>query len=441
MEQETYSVKNLSKNFPNGFILTDTQIDADGLAKTDGYGHIASFTNGVIVTGVRPINEELVQFVLENGGTTYINIKGSLKCRKVTIEEYYSNNPKGRQLAAALEFTSRNLRLSIGTDPEVFVEDDEGIIPAFQFLPSAQDAIAQYHGKTYWDGFQAEFTTPANVTCQDSLVHFIRAGLNSVLNAARKVKPAARLSINTVIETPIEQLKDEQEEHVVFGCRPSLNVYGDSPIKLDGAAVPFRMSGGHIHMGINTAKRENIPVVIKELDRILGVISVPLFSYYEDSRRRSLYGRAGEYRETPYGFEYRVLSSAWLIHPAMVHFVYEVARRCLGAIRHGPNKAWDITEEEARKCINECDADLARSLLERNIDALRGLISTMPGCNHPEAIIKMIFNGVHTCLRKPDEFSHVWNVPVDSSADSYTKAGWTRLRDTIPKLAKYGFLD
>jgi len=60
--------------------------------------------------------------------------------------------------------------------------------------------------------------------------------------------------------------------------------------------------------------------VIKALDAYLGLPSV-LFE--KDGMRRTLYGKAGAYRPTPYGVEYRVLSNFWLTEEKYMRWVYQ----------------------------------------------------------------------------------------------------------------------
>jgi hypothetical protein len=153
---------------------------------------------------------------------------------------------------------------------------------------------------------------------------------------------------------------------------------------------------------------------VKRLDAVLGVVSVGLFQKYDDPRRRHLYGKAGEYRLTKYGIEYRVLSNAWLVHPALHMFVYEMARRVLGTVNERVSDEefaawWDITEDEARTCINRCDARLARTLLERNAGQLLHLLTLMPSADSAEEWVRLIYDGVHTGLRTPDKLSSAWN--------------------------------
>jgi hypothetical protein len=321
----------------------------------------------------------------------------------------------------------------IGADPELFIERGDGsLFPSFEFLPEKYEYNhASGHLATYWDGYQAEFAfTPTS--CIETLGNYIQRGLRQVLAKAREKDPKAKLSVRTTVDIPFERLTSDDPKFVAFGCHPSLNAYDDKVPKQEGNEVPFRSSGGHLHFAIDEPMRKYIPKMVKELDRVLGVISVAMFQYYDESRRRLLYGRAGEYRLPSYGFEYRVLSSAWMLHPSLVHFVYEMARHIIGGVKGGKRlKWWDVTEEEARNCINNCDVGLAHMLMDRNRDSLKALLLAMPRlATMPMEFVENVIDGplkqgVHTALRNPDEFSSAWLLNTEGPAQMGTIGRWS----------------
>lgn len=328
----------------------------------------------------------------------------------------------------------------IGSDPEIFAEDEKGeLIPAFTFLRSKKESP-----RVYWDGYQAEFA-PKTDTCLNG---HIGSSICNALNQLRQSlavfsKNRGRLVLKNTFDIPLERLKNDAPEFVAFGCTPSINVYGESPIEVKGEDVPFRTAGGHLHFTIHNKKL--IPDCVKELDRVLGVISVAMFRYWDTERRRMFYGRAGEYRTPSYGMEYRVLSNAWLAHTALAHFVFEVARVVIGQVLGGSSesnkvagsfKEWDVTEEEARKCINECDVDLALKLLERNDAALTALIRSLPGVLYStqhdglaDAWKSLILKGADKSLKTPDVLSINWETNVSNMSNSASKLVTTGMLD------------
>lgn len=289
----------------------------------------------------------------------------------------------------------------LGSDPEIFVENAGSLVPAFEFLSSKAErgrfALNNY-SHIYWDGFQAEFETNPNI-CLAYQVDSIQAGLARVLTAARKHTPTATLSTATVMDIPDTLLQTAKDEHVNFGCMPSLNAYGLQGAGLPGRQVNFRPAGGHIHFGIAKPSEECILRGVKALDAILAVACVSLFEQYDSPKRRMLYGLPGEYRLPAHGIEYRTLSNAWLIHPAITHLVFDLSRVALAFGFYNMQSVWDATEQETIETIATCDVAKARIILNRNKPVLEKLLSVKYGVGHATAAaVQTILEGMHTVL-------------------------------------------
>lgn len=319
---------------------------------------------------------------------------------------------KGLEIVQRLR--SNKHHQNVGSDPEIFAVDKNGsIVPAFEFLRSKRE-----NPTTYWDGYQAEMA-PMNASCLNIHIGYIRYALSSMLAQLKAANKDYKLTLKNTFVIPEERLKKDDPKFVKFGCNPSENAYGEPPMDVEGKEVNYRSAGGHLHF---SCRKDYAPAYVKELDRVLGVISVAMFQYYDSPRRRELYGRAGEYRTPPHGMEYRVLSNAWLCHSAVAHFMYEISRVIIGQVggysetkNTGKYEEWDVTEDEARACINNCDVELALKLLDRNSEALLNLIKALPGVsfrtNVPglaETWRDVILQGVHKFLKNPDELSSDW---------------------------------
>jgi len=75
--------------------------------------------------------------------------------------------------------------------------------------------------------------------------------------------------------------------------------------------------------------KKNISMIVKIIDRI-GAMPFILFDGTEDStKRRTLYGKAGSYRPTPWGLEYRVLSNKWMHNQVFSSYVFLAVREAL----------------------------------------------------------------------------------------------------------------
>ena len=317
----------------------------------------------------------------------------------------------------------RNMDLAhdfmIGTDPEIFVQDkDNAIIPAFNFLGSKQEPSktppyrrTQEINNVYWDGFQAEFETQAT-KCLAYQVDHIQIGLKGVLEHARKHNPDAKLSIKTVMDISPQLLASASDEHVAFGCMPSLNVYGMKGMDVSGREAPFRPAGGHLHFGIGKITESQAAPIVKALDAILGVACVSFFARFDDRRRRLLYGLAGEYRLPPHGLEYRVLSNAWLCHPLITHLIFEIARKTVVLSQKGLfTKHWVHDEKETIQCINTCDVDKAKEILKRNEEMFKVLaFRAYPsfGDKAGSIIFNAFMNGIESIIINPADLENNW---------------------------------
>lgn len=308
----------------------------------------------------------------------------------------------------------------LGSDPEIFVVNKKTteVIPAFNFLrgkddPNKVEGYINYYGagqNLFWDGFQAEFNTSAE-TCLAWVCDSVYNGLKTLSTKAKADDKDAILTIKSTLDIPIDMLMESANEHVEFGCMPSLNVYDMKGIKVNGRDVPFRSAGGHIHFGISDylTSKDKIASTVKALDKILGVACVSLFANYDSADRRVLYGLAGEYRLPKHGLEYRVLSNAWMSHPLIMNIVYELARQTIAVDSAGLMCEWDATEEETIECINKCDVELARKILKRNKIMFKNIMySKFRSEEKASSIYKIFLNGMESIIENPNDVEGNW---------------------------------
>ncbi len=318
----------------------------------------------------------------------------------------------------------------IGADPEFFVENEFGdIIPAFIFLPSKKHPLkeANNSGNTaantaYWDGFQAEFTTPAE-TCLAWQVDHLRHGLKMILDAAKKKDASARLSTRTLIELPKDVLANTAPEHIEFGCSPSLNIYGlKSNLDAGGRAIPFRSSGGHIHFGFGKQSESSVQKIVKGLDAILGVCSVSMFAEFDNPIRRNYYGLPGEYRLPPHGLEYRVLSNAWLFHPVLAHLTVDLARQVTNFSLSNLFKLWKGEEQETIDVIALGDVKKAREIMERNSSLLKSIISSIYASGSAQTAYDLMLNGISSGIAEPSNLVKNWHLAKNANWENHSSS-------------------
>jgi hypothetical protein len=118
-------------------------------------------------------------------------------------------------------------------------------------------------------------------------------------------------------------------------------------------------------------------LLAKLMDIMVGIPSVLLDRNPLAAERRKLYGRAGEYRTPPHGFEYRTLSNYWLRAYPLMSLVFGLTRQALALpyfdAKEGGVNRWSlklltgIDLNQVQKAINKNDQDLAFKIWSSSI--------------------------------------------------------------------------
>ena len=147
------------------------------------------------------------------------------------------------------------------------------------------------------------------------------------------------------------------------GCDPDFNAWtkkmNPRPKVAEGN---LRTGAGHVHIGISPKPKFSREAFIKSLDLNLGIGSVLLDS---DVQRKSLYGKAGAFRPTSYGLEYRVLSNFWLKTTELTEWVYNQTHAAYSMVEQRGEKFFDDISSEIQSCINNSDKEASASLMRR----------------------------------------------------------------------------
>jgi hypothetical protein len=240
---------------------------------------------------------------------------------------------------------------SIGGDPEFFIADkNEKVVASDKFFPGKEKPLC-FNGsssginngdclKLFFDGIQAEMNIGASY-CRELITDNIRKCLQRAVRTIEKnggnyyivLKPSVKVDKKVILNADPEARR--------FGCMPDFNAYTrtTNTNEIDATNHPFRYAGGHIHLGISSpylkknskehkvAKTEEGHLrVIKLLDLVLGIPCLLLDNSPEAIRRRSEYGKAGCFRPTPYGIEYRTPSCWWIKSPTTTSLALGLAR-------------------------------------------------------------------------------------------------------------------
>lgn len=225
-----------------------------------------------------------------------------------------------------------------GSDPELFLANESGIIGAEKVIPKEGLATVASSGWPYpegtskgivLDGVQVELHPPP-AHCRQTFSASL-AAIFSTLNETLK-KSGATASFEPVVQVSKKEMDTLSDSAKALGCMPSLNAHNASAtVKLSKRDERVRSAGGHIHLGSQAIVRYHADTREMNLlasceDILVGLPCVMIDRDPHAAKRRKVYGRAGEYRLPSYGFEYRTLSNFWLRHYHLLSFVLAQAR-------------------------------------------------------------------------------------------------------------------
>lgn len=255
----------------------------------------------------------------------------------------------------------QHLVYKVGADPELFVQNDEGVflsahdlVPGNKFQPYHVD-----HGAIQPDGVSAEFNIePALTSAQfrtnmktvmGELLEEVRAGAvrAGLGHVSLRVVPTAHFDPVYFNRLP--------QEALAFGCTPDWNAWTEHMTEFIGTNLPFRTGGGHIHVGwTNNASPEDeghwrdCVNAVKQLDACLFPYSM---LWDRDNERRRLYGRLGSFRPKHYGVEYRPLSNAWVADPKLHDYIFKTVIRAMELLDTYDIRFWE--HKEAKKMLSK----------------------------------------------------------------------------------------
>lgn len=294
----------------------------------------------------------------------------------------------GLKMSLVNKLHNRQGSVSFGGDPEYFISNSRGkILNADAFFPGKENPLEvnahaeNVPSKLFFDGIQAEMAFSQHV-CREYAADNIKGCWKSIFRRIPKghkvvLKPSAR------IHKDILEVADPEARR--FGCAPDLNAYTcttNTP-EMDASRHPFRYAGGHIHLGLPNRNyiAESDPYkrmastadghlrIIKFLDLIVTIPTLLLDNTSAAKRRRSKYGKAGCFRPTPYGVEYRTPSCWWLKSPITFSIVTGLARLAWTIVglelEKDFMKALKIDEDTIRGCIDESDGKTVSAIWEK----------------------------------------------------------------------------
>jgi hypothetical protein len=228
-------------------------------------------------------------------------------------------------------------KFTIGADPELFLEMKSTFMSADSppLLVSSVGIIEGTKDEPLFlkdgvfvmkDNVAIEFGMPPAYSEDDWLTK-----LNDAYSQLEQHLPK-HLQLVCTASAKFPETELQTPESCQFGCDPDFNAWTKKVnVPPKATQTNFRSCGGHIHVGyIEGTKSEFLlkPMgkvnTIRMMDANHGSASIVLDNTLESLERRKLYGKAGCYRSTSYGVEYRTLSNFWLKSPAMKKLMYRL---------------------------------------------------------------------------------------------------------------------
>jgi len=275
-------------------------------------------------------------------------------------------------------------RPKLGADIEFFIYNGK-LVTADKILKPKRERITST-GYAFFDGVQAEINPDASFY----IYHFVDNIRKCLIFVSVKY-PNGLFSVSPSVSVDSSILEGCQEQCFNLQCN-ELNVYsGEKSVYPDGHTFMKRFAGGHVHIGYNGLKYQDlmteykVKVLVKVLDSVLGVMSVAFSHSKAEMERRKMYGRAGMYWLQIHGLEYRTLSAYWMASPVLSAIILGIARDCFTIALYDEGFLQNFNEKEVVGIINNNDCKKAKKIyqeitrpyfLKKSVDNI-GLISDL----------------------------------------------------------------
>lgn len=223
------------------------------------------------------------------------------------------------------------VKFTIGADPEVFVRDTDvrSIIGKIGGTKSNPRELPLGEGfAVQEDNVALEFNVPPSFSKKQFVERITMA--TGFLESAIKDMHGLTFDKRSAISFPDSELDDPAA--LAFGCEPDYNAWTKQRNPRPSCSDKnLRSCGGHIHIGFKGLDPHE---VVKACDLFL---SVPAQLMDKGELRKQLYGKAGAFRLTDYGVEYRPLSNFWIFQTKTIEWAYNNVERALKAVHEHQN--------------------------------------------------------------------------------------------------------
>lgn len=255
--------------------------------------------------------------------------------------------------------------ITIGADPELFLRSKESgeYVPSFFIIQGDKynpTMISEEGHNIQCDNVMVEYGIPPSKTADE----FVKNNL--FVQDYLKEKVAEPHNLDLVIFPAVNfdpnNLLDERAKH--FGCDPDFDAWSQGKPNVVGRPTPvLRCAGGHIHIGYDNHNELTNRYIVKAMDLFLGV---PLINMEPDNKRKEMYGKAGSYRNQPWGVEYRSTSNFIFSSPELMKWAFNQTLKAIEFVNDDSQRSsLDSFSSDIISSINKKDKSTAKYLLDR----------------------------------------------------------------------------
>jgi hypothetical protein len=277
---------------------------------------------------------------------------------------------------------------TLGADPEAGLYNsyaDEGFISAVGLVEGTKDEPFDFGDGTFMHRDNVLVEAGWEPASDPSLfVAYSRAAYRNIEAYVSEQEDNTMLWIGDAMEYRSSQLDCEEARN--FGCEPDYDAYtGGKMRKSPGKKITdsmWRSAGGHIHLGGDFNCPPFVVALFADIGiGLKGVAQNQLMSpsSYGRSTRVSHYGKAGIFREKPYGIEYRTPNNEWWGNDDKSHALARNAFRLMGFLeRTSATQLREIVQRipwmQVRETIEQYPIDDSRATTAANLlDQIRAL--------------------------------------------------------------------
>lgn len=253
---------------------------------------------------------------------------------------------------------------TIGCDPELFLRDVETqeYVPSYQYIKGDKqnpEFITDDGHNIQCDNVMVEYGVPPSDTAEEFVKNnmivqdYLREKIAEPNGLELVIFPYAKFTENN--------LKDDRAQ--TFGCDPDYNAWMQGRPNIVGRPDELgRSAGGHIHIGYDGFNQVTNHAIIKALDLFIGV---PLVIMEPENLRKTMYGKAGAYRNQAWGVEYRVTSNYIFSSPELMKWAFNQVQEAIKYVND--NKGYKNLYEysSVEWTINNQSIESARKITSR----------------------------------------------------------------------------